>query len=151
MNTKKWTMSAIVLMVAGCLACGGAFADRHHRRFEPGRAFRAIPGPGQMMGRHSGHDAVAHAIRDVGMANAFVNLAGIAVSATRPPVYCAQPCGHYVRERIVVRPAHYETYQVWIPEVYDPYTGEKAGGYYETRTQWIPETYQYRDVWIPER
>ena len=225
MNTKRFATRAIVLMAAGCLACGGAFGDKHHGKLDLGQAIRSMPALGQMAGNHNGvrlpqlsgkhsglnfdpsvlrnigsalrnangyqtgHGAyggnfgglfnqsrhngwggyshgseyyggdysTARAIRDVGMANAFVNLAGIAVSATREPVYYAQPMyyappsGHYVRERIILQPPHYETCQVWIPETYDPRSGQRAGGYYETRTQSVPETCQYRDVWIPDR
>jgi len=49
----------------------------------------------------------------------------------------ARPAGAYVREKVVVQPSHYESAQVWIPEIYDP------------RTQLVPEVAEYRDVWTP--
>lgn len=87
-------------------------------------------------------DGYARAIRDVGIANAVVNLVGIAATSSRY-AYPAAP----VVEQVVVQPPRYETYQVWIPEVYDPNTGLKiGGGYYETRTRLVSEVRTYRPL-----
>ncbi len=84
-------------------------------------------------------DGYSRAIRDVGLANAAVNLIGIAATAgayAYPAPVAVQP--------VVVQPSHYETYQVWVPEVYDPATGARiGGGYYETRTRLVPGTRPY--------
>ena len=51
----------------------------------------------------------------------------------------------------MLKEAHYETYQVWIPEIYDSRTGAKiGGGFHETRTRLVPEVYGYREVWVQE-
>lgn len=98
---------------------------------------------------HAEMDSAARAYRDVGLANAMVNLVGIAATAATQNAY-ARPAGCYVREKVIVQPSHYETVRVWVPEIYDPHTGQKiGGGYYETRTQLAPEVAEYRDVWTP--
>lgn len=95
---------------------------------------------------------MARAYRDVGLAHAAVGLVGILVSAAQQADYMAAapapaPAGYYERQAVVVQPRRYEQYQEWIPELYDPYTGQKlGGGYYETRTRVVPEVIQYRDV-----
>lgn len=106
---------------------------------------RAVP---QYYPEYGYGDPMAGAYRDVGIANAVVNLLGIALTNGQNRVY-VQPAGHYERQQVLVSPAHYETYQVWIPEVYDPNTGLRTGGYYETRTRIAPDAYGYRDVWVP--
>lgn len=98
---------------------------------------------------HSGMDSAARAYRDVGMANAIVNLVGI-VATTAAQTSNVRPAGYYAREKVIVQPSHYESVRVWIPEIYDPRTGQKTGGgYYETQTQLVPEVVEYRDVWTP--
>ncbi len=95
-----------------------------------------------------GDDAMAKAYRDVGIANAVVNLVGVMVQASQANPYC-QPQGQWVRDRVMVAPARYETRQVWIPEMFDPYTGRKTGGgYYETRTEYVPAVYEERSVLV---
>ena len=108
---------------------------------------------------------MADAYRDAAIANAVVGLVGIMVSAAQQsncttvaampaaaspmPVTAAPPPGRWERQVVVVKPAHYETYQEWIPEIYDSRTGQQiGGGYYESRSRLVPETYQYRDVWV---
>jgi hypothetical protein len=59
------------------------------------------------------------------------------------------PAGRWDRQAVLVQPARYEQYQEYIPEIYDPRTGQKTGGgYYETRTRQIPEQVEYREVWV---
>jgi hypothetical protein len=108
---------------------------------------------------------MADAYRDAAIANAVVGLVGIMVSAAQQPQYntvaalpvsaapmpvtVAPPPGRWERQTVVVQPAHYETYQEWIPEIYDSRTGQQiGGGYHESRSRLVPETYQYRDVWV---
>lgn len=93
-------------------------------------------------------DSMAKAYRDVGMAHAVVNLVGVMVQASQANRYC-QTQGQWVRERVLVAPARYETRQVWIPEMFDPHTGRKVGGgHYETRTEYVPEVYEERSVLV---
>jgi len=100
--------------------------------------------------RRDRHDPYADAYRDVGIANAVVNLMGVILNsaqAAQQPVMS----GRYETQKVVVREAHYEQEQVWIPPLYDSYTGRQlGGGYYETRTQLVPEVAEYRQVLIPE-
>lgn len=91
-------------------------------------------------------DEMAKAYREVGIANAVVGLVGVLVQASENSRYC-EPQGQWTRERVLISPARYETYQVWIPPAYDSRTGAKiGGGFYETRTQVIPEVYEEREV-----
>jgi len=122
--------------------------------------------------RGHGND-YAGAYRDVGIANAVVDLfgnlavmsmqngprcapVGVPVAVYAPPqaVACpppaAYPSGHYETERVLVNPGHYEEIKVWIPEGIDPQTGARTGGYYEARQRWIPEVYEYRPVWVTQ-
>lgn len=113
------------------------------------RGLERLGGPGDYRGDRHDRDAMARAYRDVGIANAVVGLAGIAIGPPRMPAYPPPPPpGQWVREKVVVAPAHYEQYEVWIPEVYDPRTGCRSGGYYETRTRLVPEVCEYRDVYM---
>ena len=102
-------------------------------------------------------DQMAKAYRDVGIANAVVGLVGVLVTASQNANYpavavapvSAPPAGHWERQTVVVQPAHYESYQEWIPEIFDSRTGQRiGGGFYESRTRLVPETLQYRDVWV---
>jgi len=115
-----------------------------------GNALRNAPRYGY--GRQDRYnDEYADAYRDVGIANAVVNLVGIMVSA-RQQCRPQRPAGHYQRQRVLVKGGYYEQYQVWIPPVYDRHTGEKVGGgYHETRTRWVPDVYEEREVWVPGR
>lgn len=115
--------------------------------------------------RHRYENEMADAYRDAAIANAVVGLVGIMVSAAQqsncttvaatpvstamPVAQAAPPPGHWERQKVIVQPEHYETYQEWIPELYDSRTGQKiGGGYYETRTRLVPATFQYKDVWV---
>lgn len=103
--------------------------------------------------RHRDEDDMAKAYREVGMVNAMVNLVGVMVMATQQQNVCGTvqqqgPPGQWQREAVVVQPKRYEQYQEWIPELFDPHTGQKSGGYYETRTRLVPEIVEYRDVWV---
>jgi hypothetical protein len=115
--------------------------------------------------RYRYENEMADAYRDAAIANAVVGLVGIMVSAAQQPQYTAvaaapmsvapapvsvaPPPGRWERRTVVVQPARYETYQEWIPEIYDSRTGAKiGGGYYESRSKLVPETYQYQDVWV---
>ena len=134
---------------------GGMYGNGHHGG---GNGYW----PGDYYGNGYSHDnEMAKAYRDVGIANAVVGLVGIAATVAREPAYYGpayttaapvyatpRPTGQWVRERVVVAPARYETYQVWIPEIYDPYTGQRSGGYYETRTRTIPEVTESRNVYV---
>ena len=94
-------------------------------------------------------DAYADAYRDVGLANAMVNLLGVIVTAGQQYPR-QQPAGQHVTERVLVKEGHYETYEVQIPPVFDRHTGQQVGGgYTETRTRWVPEVWQERQVWVP--
>ncbi|HOZ47323.1 MAG TPA: hypothetical protein PLO37_04650 [Candidatus Hydrogenedentes bacterium] len=104
---------------------------------------------------HHREDQMAKAYRDVGIANAMVGLVGVMVQAsqmsqTSQTVYCRpEPQGQWVRERVLIAPAHYETKQVWIPELHDPRTGQKlGGGFHETRTEYVPDVYEERTVFV---
>ncbi len=103
-------------------------------------------------GGYSHRDQYAKAYRDVGIANAVVNLIGIIATThqqQRQTVAPPRPSGHYEQQRVVLKEAHYETYQAWVPEIYDSRTGRKiGGGYHESRTRLVPEVYGYRDVWV---
>lgn len=129
------------------------------------RAFGDHSGYGGYGGWNRYENEMADAYRDAAIANAVVGLVGIMVSAAQQPqcttvaaapisvapmpVAVAPPPGRWERQTVVVEPAHYETYQEWIPEIYDSRTGQKiGGGYYESRSRLVPETYQYRDVWV---
>lgn len=129
-------------------------------------------GYGQRYDRYSGHgNDYAGAYRDVGIANAVVDLFGnlavmsmqngpryavpvgaypAAPVAAYAPAPVAYPSGHYETERVLVNPGHYEEIKVWIPEGIDPQTGARTGGYYEARQRWIPEVYEYRPVWVTQ-
>lgn len=129
-------------------------------------AFGNYAGHGYGYGdRYRYENEMADAYRDAAIANAVVGLVGIMVSAAQQsncttvaampaaaapmPVTAAPPPGRWERQVVVVQPAHYETYQEWIPEIYDSRTGQQiGGGYYESRSRLVPETYQYRDVWV---
>lgn len=108
---------------------------------------------------------MADAYRDAAIANAVVGLVGIMVSAAQqsdcttvaatpvstamPVAHAAPPPGHWERQTVIVQPERYETYQEWIPEIYDSRNGQKiGGGFYETRTRLVPATFQYKDVWV---
>lgn len=89
---------------------------------------------------------MAKAYREVGIANAVVGLVGVLVQAAEANQY-RQSQGQWTRERVLISPARYETYQVWIPPIYDPQTGAKVGGgFHENRTRLIPEVYEEREV-----
>jgi len=100
-------------------------------------------------GRYDSGKEYAKAYRDAAFANALVNLVGIIVQANaynRRP----EPAAQYVTEKVIVQEGRYETYQVWVPERYDPSTGRKlGGGFSETRTRWVPEVAEYRQVFVP--
>jgi hypothetical protein len=88
--------------------------------------------------------SMPEAYRDAAIANSLVNLVGILVQSGQQP---AAPAGRYIREKIVIVPEHYETYQVRIPPIYDSRTGQQiGGGYDETRTRLVPEVAEYRDI-----
>jgi hypothetical protein len=83
-------------------------------------------------------DSWGRSYRDFGLQNAAASLASIAAGgaawAYRAP---APAMCDPVRS---VPGAHYETYEIWVPEVYDPHTGMKvAGGYFEVRTRLVPD------------
>ena len=120
-----------------------------------------IPYYGYGNRHHHDNDEMADAYRDAAIANAVVGLVGVLVSAAQQPqypqyapvaatpVHVTAPAGHWERQVVVVQPAHYETYQEWIPEIYDSRTGQRiGGGYYESRSRLVPETFQYKDVWV---
>ncbi len=89
---------------------------------------------------------MAKAYREVGIANAVVGLVGILVQASENNRYQGSQ-GQWTRERVIISPARYETYQVWVPPIYDPRTGAKVGGgFHENRTHLIPEVYEDREV-----
>jgi hypothetical protein len=116
------------------------------------------------------NDDFADAYLAVGLANAAVGLVGVLAENNRyryGPGYA--PANHYgdscaycraeasyapapqpqriVTERVLVEQGRYEQSEVWIPESYNPNTGQKlGGGFYETRTRYIPPQYQYREV-----
>jgi len=126
-----------------------------------GRGHGNLPYYGYGDRHHRDNDEMADAYRDAAIANAVVGLAGVLVSAAQQPQYpqyapvaampvcAAPPAGRWERQAVVVRPAHYETYQEWIPEIYDSRTGQRiGGGYYESRSRLVPETFQYKDVWV---
>lgn len=115
---------------------------------------------------HHHNDDFAGAYRDAAIANAVVNLVGIAVGAAvqhqayATPVVVApapvqvvevqpQPRGYYRTEQILVSPGHYEDVRVWEPECRDAY-GHMSGGYYVVSKRWIPEVYEYRPVWVQQ-
>lgn len=113
-------------------------------------------------GHHNGHhndDDYARAYRDVGIANAIVDLVGVATTAAYGPRYYApapiavgEPypapsCGYYRIERVLVCPGHHEDYRVWVPETRD-HCGRVYGGYYEVQQRWIPDRYEERQVWV---
>lgn len=113
-------------------------------------------------------DEMADAYRDAAIANAVVNLVGIAVGAAVHDRTCAtpvavapapapapvtvvrpQPRGYYTTEQILVSPGHYEDVRVWVPESRDAY-GRPVPGYYVVHKRWIPDVYEYRPVWVQE-
>ncbi len=108
---------------------------------------RGLGYPYDSRDRHHEEDSMARAYRDAAIANAVVGIVGIAATAAQSRTYAA-PAGQWVREKVVIAPAHYETSQVWIPEMYDPRTGARSGGYYENRTRLVPEVCEYREVMI---
>lgn len=99
-------------------------------------------------------DDYADAAKTAAIANAVVGVVGILANANRPycppPVVVAPPapCGHYVTERVLVQPGHYEQIRAWVPQSRDPYTGCMVGGYYEVHQRWVPEVYETRQVWV---
>ena len=145
-----------------------------------GPGWNSYRGYGQRYGRYGGYgNDYAGAYRDVGIANAVVDLFGnlavmsmqngpryavpvgaypmvpVAAYPAAPvaayvPAPVAYPSGHYETERVLVNPGHYEEVKVWIPEGIDPQTGARTGGYYEARQRWIPEVYEYRPVWVTQ-
>lgn len=101
----------------------------------------------------------ARAMRDSAIANAVVGVVGIiANSATAPyavqqpypgPVYQAPVAAPTYRvERVLVREAHYEEYQTWVPDTYDARTGETIVGHNVVRQRYVPELWQERQVQI---
>jgi hypothetical protein len=116
-------------------------------------------------GRHDDPGrSIADAYRDVGIANALVNLVGIIANSplTNPqpqpyyqgqpqPYYQTQPqpAGHYERRQVLIKDGYYEDYQVWVPEYQDSRTREIVAGHYETHRRWVPPVYGYQDVWVP--
>ncbi len=118
---------------------------------------------GQGFGNHGYRRAeheMADAYRDVGIANAVVDLLGILVTAcpqepraVAVPVVrtapAAVPSGHIEQQRILIREGHYEQYQVWVPEYVVAATGERVEGHHETRRRWVAPVYQVREVWVP--
>lgn len=129
-----------------------------------GQGFGNIPHYGYG-DRHRYENEMADAYRDAAIANAVVGLVGVLVSAAQQPQYATvtaapasmapapvavtPPPGRWERQVVVVEPAHYETFQEWIPEIFDSRTGQRiGGGYYESRSRLVPETFQYRDVWV---
>ncbi len=109
-------------------------------------------------------DDFADAYLAVGLANAAVGLVSVLAENNRnaAPYPAASPHSYAhtcpycvaapaqqqaVRERILISPARYEKYDVWIPARFDPNTGQQlGGGFYETRTRLIPEEYEYREI-----
>jgi len=88
--------------------------------------------------------SMPEAYRDAAIASSLVDLVGILVQSGQQP---AAPAGRYIREKIVIVPEHYETYQVRVPPIYDSRTGQQiGGGYDETRTRLVPEVAEYRDI-----
>jgi len=123
---------------------------------------------GYYNGYHDHHrhdDDVADAYRDAAIANAVVNLVGIAVTAaTQPrvqtvavapvacapaPVAVAQPQGYYRTEKILVSEGYYEDVRVEVPTTRDQY-GRTINGGYEIRKRRNPPVYEYRPVWVVE-
>lgn len=120
-------------------------------------------------GRYGYHDDdVADAYRDAAIANAVVNLVGIAVTAaTQPrvaavaqpvavapaPVAVVQPAprGYYETREVVVSEGYYEDVRVWVPEVRDSRGRVVQEGYYEIRKRWNPPVHEYRPVWVETR
>ncbi len=111
-------------------------------------------------GYHRAEHEMADAYRDVGIANAVVDLLGILVAACPqearavavPVVHTAPvavPSGHIEQQRILIREGHYEQYQVWVPEYVVAATGERVEGHHETRRRWVDPVYQVREVWVP--
>lgn len=117
---------------------------------------------------HNHHDDYADAYRDAAIANAVVNLVGIAVTAATQPrvqavavapvAYAApapvavvqpQPQGYYRTEKILVSEGYYEDVRVEIPATRDQY-GRTVGGGYEIHKRWNPPVYEYRPVWVTE-
>jgi len=94
-------------------------------------------------------DSYARAYRDVGIANAVAGVVSTIATQGQRTYVPVQTAGQYVRQRVVLQPAHYESTRVWIPETFDPNSGQKlGGGFYEARTQLVPETVEYRDVLV---
>jgi hypothetical protein len=99
--------------------------------------------------RHREAEAYADAYRDAAIANAVVDVVGILVSNSQAR-RVAEPAGHYVTQRRVVKEGFYETYTVWVPETYDSKTGEYIEGHNETRRRWVPEVYEETQVWVQD-
>lgn len=105
--------------------------------------------------RHGHHDDdMADAVKAAAIANAVVGVVGILANAGQPHcpppmvVAPAPPRGHYVTERVLVQPGHYEQVRAWVPQTRDPYTGCIVGGYYEVQNRWVPDVYELREVWV---
>jgi len=100
--------------------------------------------------RHDRDDAYADAYRDVGIANAIVNLVGVIVSSSQTyPAYAPQPAERVVREKVLVREGYREDYQVWVPDHEDAQTGDLVRGHYETRSRYVPDEYEIREYRTP--
>ncbi len=79
-------------------------------------------------------DAMAKAYRDVGIANALVSLVGVMASVSHNQSCAMSPAP----------PTVVESYSEWVPEVFDPTTGQKlGGGYYVMRPRPTPVTVRY--------
>ena len=98
--------------------------------------------------RHHDRDrGYADAYRDVGIANAVVDLVGIIANSGAPQVVYEQPCARYERAKVLVQEGHYEETRVWVSHGYDPCTRVDRG-HYEIQRRWVPDVYEYRDVLV---
>jgi hypothetical protein len=110
------------------------------------------------MDRNVGYDVDAES---AGVAENTVQLAQRIVIEREPEIRFIRPereirvrieePGHYEDQKLLVKPGHFEEYQVWVPERYDPDLNATFHGHYETRQRWVPDVYEYRKVWVPAR
>lgn len=100
--------------------------------------------------RRHDEDEMAKAYRDVGIANAIVNLVGVIATIDANQRVQRPAGGRYVQEKFIIKEGYYEEYEVWVPDTFDERTRETIKAHTEVRQRWVPEVYGYRDVWVPD-